>query len=91
MRLIDADALVDTLSVDPIGCAGCPEPEFMDELIDILDTAPTVKAVVITCEHCSHWIQMGDHCGDCVLNGLRHKVRTPEDGTCEYAEEDDDE
>ena len=45
MRLIDADALVDALSVDPIGCAGCPEPEFMGELIDILDTAPTVDAI----------------------------------------------
>lgn len=43
MRLIDADALIESLTVDPIGCAGCPEPEFMDELIDILDTAPTVE------------------------------------------------
>ena len=45
MRLIDADALVNALSVDTIGCAGCPEPEFMEELLDILDTAPTVDAI----------------------------------------------
>lgn len=41
MRLIDADALIESLSVDPIGCMGCPEPEWIDELIDILETAPT--------------------------------------------------
>ena len=86
MRLIDADALVDTLSVDPIGCAGCPEPEFMDELIDILDTAPTVKARVITCERCTNWMSRDDINGVCTLVN----VSTAGDTTCEYAEEDDD-
>lgn len=42
-RLIDADALMDSLSVDPIGCMGCPEPEFMEELSDIIDCAPTIE------------------------------------------------
>lgn len=48
MRLIDADALMESLTVDPIGCMGCPEPEFLEELSDILDCAPTVdvKALI---------------------------------------------
>ena len=43
MRLIDADALMESLAVDPIACMGCPEPEFLEELSDILDCAPTVE------------------------------------------------
>ena len=45
MRLIDADAPMESLTVDPIGCPGCPEPEWLEELSDILDTAPTIEAV----------------------------------------------
>lgn len=43
MRLIDADALIESLTIDPIGCMGCPEPEWLEELSDILDTAPTIE------------------------------------------------
>ena len=43
MRLIDADALIESLSVDPVECMGCPEPEFLGELIQVLEEAPTVR------------------------------------------------
>lgn len=42
MRLIDADALIDSLTVDQMECYGCPEPEWMDEIIEILEHAPTI-------------------------------------------------
>ena len=41
-RLIDADALLDALEVDPIECPGCPEPEFLPEIRALLEEAPTV-------------------------------------------------
>lgn len=41
-RLIDADALLAALEVDPIECPGCPEPEFLAELRAIIEEAPTV-------------------------------------------------
>lgn len=36
MRLINADKLMEGLTVDPYLCPGCPEPE---ELVTLLDTA----------------------------------------------------
>lgn len=43
MRLIDADALIDDLSVNQMECAGCPEPEWIDEMIRVLEEAPTIN------------------------------------------------
>lgn len=43
MRLIDADALIESLQVDQKICFGCPEPEWLNELIQILDNAPTIE------------------------------------------------
>lgn len=40
-RLIDADAIIKSLMVDPVECPGCPEPEELGEIIDILNEAPT--------------------------------------------------
>ena len=45
MRLIDADALIKQLSVNQIDCPGCPEPEFLPELIEVLKQAPSVQSV----------------------------------------------
>lgn len=42
-RLIDADALIEGLTVDPIACPGCPEFEGMEDLCNLLDSAPTVE------------------------------------------------
>lgn len=41
-RLIDADALISELTIDPVECPGCPEPEYLEEFIDLLEGAPTV-------------------------------------------------
>ena len=41
-RLIDADALLASLEVDPIECPGCPEPEYLAEFRELLESAPTV-------------------------------------------------
>lgn len=42
-RLIDADALIKSLMVDPVECPGCPEPEYLEEFIELLKNAPTVR------------------------------------------------
>lgn len=41
-RLIDADALIQSLEVDPVECPGCPEPEYLGELKELLKGAPTI-------------------------------------------------
>lgn len=46
-KLIDADALIQNLSVDPGECPGCPEPEFLNDLIEILKAAPVIDAVPV--------------------------------------------
>lgn len=43
MRLIDADALIESLSIYPEDCPGCPEPEWLEELACVLALAPTVE------------------------------------------------
>lgn len=43
MRLIDADALIESLSINPEECPGCPEPEWLEQFADILDSAETVE------------------------------------------------
>lgn len=42
-KLINASELIRSLQVDPIECPGCPEPEFLEELIAILEAAPAAK------------------------------------------------
>lgn len=80
MRLIDADVLINSLLIDPIACMGCPEPEFMQELSDILDTAPTFD--LIRCKECKHWYSDAD-CGmACEFTNMGQ----PEDGYCNWAE-----
>jgi len=41
-KLIDADALIRSLEVDPVECPGCPEPEYLKEFIELLAEAPTI-------------------------------------------------
>lgn len=41
-KLIDADALIESLSINPYECPGCPEPEYLEEIITLLETAPEV-------------------------------------------------
>ena len=36
-KWINASALIRALSVDPVTCMGCPEPEFMPDLVAIID------------------------------------------------------
>lgn len=43
MRLIDADALVAGLEVDPVECPGCPQPEWLHEFLALIENAPTIK------------------------------------------------
>lgn len=42
-RLIDADALIESLSINPEECPGCPEPEWLEELACVLALAPTIE------------------------------------------------
>lgn len=41
-KLVDADALIESLSVNPLECPGCPEPEYLEDVITLLETAPEV-------------------------------------------------
>lgn len=43
MKLIDADKLIEELSIDPAECPGCPEPEWLETFIQILEEAPEVE------------------------------------------------
>lgn len=43
MRLIDADALIEGLLVNPEECPGCPEPEWIEDFINTVDAAPTIE------------------------------------------------
>lgn len=55
MKLIDTDKLIEELTVDPVECPGCPEPEWLGELIQILEEEPSVgcdSGGVYECFHC---------------------------------------
>lgn len=58
MRLIDADALIDSLVIDPVSCPGCPEMEDLEDFINIIDSAPTVL-VQRYCHKCGTRIDGG--------------------------------
>ncbi len=47
MRLIDADAILKQLEVDPVECPGCPEPEYLNEFKELLESAPSFGAEAI--------------------------------------------
>ena len=76
-KLIDADALIHGLRVDPAECPGCPEPEFLDDIISLLEEAPPVDAVPV--RH-GRWVMMEgelafwDECSEC---GKKILHRTP--------------
>ena len=40
-KLVDADEIIASLSVDPYECTGCPEPEFLQDMISVLAEAPS--------------------------------------------------
>ena len=44
-KYIDVDALIESLTIDPVMCPGCPEAEFLPELIEILRQAPAADVV----------------------------------------------
>ena len=48
-KLIDADALIEALSINPEMCPGCPEPEWLQELSDLFDTT---EESVVRCKDC---------------------------------------
>lgn len=62
-KLIDADALIHGLRVDPAECPGCPEPEFLDDIISLLEEAPAVDAVPVVRGRWS-----GDFCSKCGIS-----------------------
>ena len=43
MKLVDVDELIKSLTVNQLDCPGCPEPEFLPELIEILKEAPEAE------------------------------------------------
>lgn len=52
MRLIDADELLETLTPDPIEEAGCPEPEWLSELAEIIKETPES---IVRCRDCNSY------------------------------------
>lgn len=53
-KLIDADALIDALSINPEMCPGCPEPEWLQELSDLFDTT---EESVVRCKDCDFYYE----------------------------------
>lgn len=49
-KYIDADALLESLSVDPIECPGCPEPELLPELRALIEEAPSADVIPLGVE-----------------------------------------
>lgn len=45
MRLIDADRLIEAITVNPLECPGCPEPEWAEEIVNLIDAMPTVDCI----------------------------------------------
>lgn len=85
-KLIDADALIRSLMVDPVECPGCPEPEFLSDLIEVFKTAPTVDAVpVVRCKDC-RW--RDDQSGSTAWMPCRALI-TPNDFYCPRGERKD--
>lgn len=60
VRLIDADALIKSLTINPTECMGCPEPEWINEFIQVLNTAPSV---LINCIQCKNYYETEDDNG----------------------------
>ena len=57
-KYVDAGALIANLSVDPNENPGCPEPEYLPELIELLRQAPAEDVVrPVRCRECRHWDQ----------------------------------
>lgn len=55
-KLIDADEIIAALTVDPYDCIGCPEPEFMQDIVNLLREAQAEDAeIVIRCKECKYW------------------------------------
>lgn len=72
MRLIDADALINSLTINPEECPGCPEPEWIEAFIDLLDIAPTVeerKTGTWNMYYRMHWRNtfVCNRCGSCFI------------------------
>lgn len=42
-KIVDVEELIRMLSVDPTECPGCPEPEFLPDLIRVLEEAPAAN------------------------------------------------
>lgn len=47
-KLIDADDLIQGLLIDPVDCPGCPEPDFLNDFVEILKAAPAVDAIPVS-------------------------------------------
>lgn len=54
MKLVDADALIEQLTINPEECPGCPEPEWLEDFIDMLDSAQEVDIESI--RPTAHWV-----------------------------------
>lgn len=83
-KLIDADALIESLSINPEMCPGCPEPEWLQELCDLFDTT---EESVVRCKDCEHFAEIRvkqfgrtDEYSNCIWWGRD----TKEDGYCSY-------
>ena len=83
MRLIDVDALIDSITINPEECPGCPEPEWIEDFVNLLDIAPVVEE-----RKTGKWIQVHGYCtpgGDpvwkCSVCGKGEHVYGIEHGT----------
>ena len=41
-KWVNASEIIRSLTVDPIECPGCPAPEFLQDIINILEEAPGI-------------------------------------------------
>lgn len=52
MRLIDADRLIEAITINPVECPGCPEPEWAEDMVNLIDAMPSVQPEIVRCKDC---------------------------------------
>lgn len=88
-RYFNADKLIKELSPDPIAEMGCPEPEWLGELIDVLDSVSEEDVVeVVRCNECKYSTHfLGQSIGWCICDTFNCEVKCGD--FCSYGERRD--
>ncbi len=79
-KYVNADRLISSLEIDPFECPGCPEPEYLPELIELLRQAPAADVVEpVRCAHCKWCDEVDEHELWCNGNGWPARLVRPTD------------